>query len=161
MPVLHITIDDRVLPLYKDRVAIHNAENGENSGFDILVADDVTLTSASLPKLLDSGIQAEMIEDDGSSGGYYLTARSSICKVPIRQHNAIGVIDPGYRGSIKIPVTSTTDRPVSISKGARYFQLVHPSLRPFKVKIVAQLSDTVRGAHGFGSTGNSGAVTIH
>lgn len=160
MPVLHILPNPDALDMYTDRVQVHNELGSENSGFDLVIPNDVEISPNALPTLVDSGIRAEMVEDDGTSGGYMLVPRSSICKVAIRQHNGVGIIDPGYRGPIKIPITSSIRLPIQIDKGARYFQLVHPSLKPFKVKIVTQLSASMRGAGGFGSTGNEGGVTV-
>lgn len=158
MPVLHILPSPEARELYEARVAAHNETYAENSGFDLVIPSKVAIESNLTPTLVDSGICAEMIEDDGSSGGYMLVPRSSICKVPIRQHNGVGIIDPGYRGPIKIPITLTTGVGIYITKGARYFQLVHPSLRPFQVKIVTALSSSLRNTGGFGSTGNEGHV---
>jgi len=161
MPTLNIVPDDNAIALYLERVQVHNDTGGENSGFDLVIPEGVTIQPNALPTLVNSGIRAEMIEDDGSSGGYMLVPRSSICKVPIRQHNGVGIIDPGYRGSIKIPITSTITLPVEVEKGSRYFQLVHPSLKHFKVRVVKELSTSARGEGGFGSTGNEGGVTVH
>jgi deoxyuridine 5'-triphosphate nucleotidohydrolase len=160
MPVLHILPGAGAVDMYTNRVQVHNKSGGENSGFDLVIPTDVVIQPSALPTLVDSGICSEMIEDDGSSGGYMLVPRSSICKVAIRQHNGVGIIDPGYRGPIKIPITSIDRLPIKVDKGARYFQLVHPSLKPFKVKIVTQLSKSMRGEGGFGSTGNEGGVTV-
>jgi len=160
MPILHILPDPNALALYTERVGIHNSSSGEDSGFDLIIPEEVVIRPGALPTLVSSGVRAEMVEDDGSSGGYMLAPRSSICKVPIRQHNGTGVIDPGYRGPIKIPITSTNNMDMTIGKGARYFQLVHPSFKPFKVKIVTELSSSMRGEGGFGSTGNEGNVTL-
>jgi dUTP pyrophosphatase len=157
MPVLHIVPSADSFKLYEARVAAHNETCAENSGFDLIIPTDVRIESTTMPTLVDSGIRAEMLEDDGSSGGYMLVPRSSICKVPIRQHNGVGIIDPGYRGPIKIPITGTVCD-VTITSGARYFQLVHPTLKPFRVKIVAELTPSKRDTGGFGSTGNEGTV---
>jgi len=143
-------------------VVTHNQTDTENSGFDIYVASESFVPRQALPTCLGAGIHAEMIEDDGSSGGYWLVARSSICDVPLRLYNAPGVIDPGYRGQIRMMVTPTLleGRGVQIPQGARYFQLVHPSLKPFQVRIVSELSPSARGVGGFGSTGSGGKVTV-
>lgn len=157
MPTLFIAPDPDVLDLYKERVNVHNQEGQENSGFDILCACNAIIEKGrTVAALVSSGICAEMVDDDGSSSAYMLVPRSSICNIPIRQHNGIGIIDAGYRGPIKIPITATANVEVSIPKGSRYFQLVHPSLKPFTVQIVRHedLSVSRRQSGGFGSTGN-------
>lgn len=161
MPTLFIAPDPDVLEQYKYRVDVHNHENQENSGFDLLFADEVVIEKGtSIATLVHSGVCAEMVEDDGSSGAYMLVPRSSISRLPVRQHNGVGIIDRGYRGPIKIPITPTANVAVQIPKGARYFQLVHPSLKPFKVHIVSRedLSTSSRQSGGFGSTGNEGTA---
>jgi dUTP pyrophosphatase len=158
MPILRIRIVDRVFGAdYEERVKLHNASVG-NSGFDLILTKSMTVCHVA--KLAPTGICAEMIEDDGSSGGYFLVPRSSIYKHLVCQHNSVGIIDPGYRGEIKVPIRST--RPTgwtSIHEGTRLFQLVHPSLKPFQVEIVEVLSETVRGTKRFGSSGQEGGTT--
>lgn len=166
--ILHICpINAAARDLYEDRVRIHNEKGGENSGFDLVIAEAARLAPNAPTSLLSAGIRAEMVQypdghpEDVSYAGYWLVPRSSIYKVPIDQPNSPGVIDPGYRGVIKIPVRSTRqDTAIEIEVGSRYFQLVHPSLEPFEVKIVDSLSDSARKEGGFGSTGNEGGVTV-
>lgn len=174
MPILYIAIqptrkngdileiDPCLVTEYETCVDRHNSEDGqENSGFDVLFAHDVVLPHDhhGLPDLLDTGICAQMVNDDGTDSAYWLMPRSSISKVPIRQFNNMGLIDRGYRGRIKIPAIATDpDNDVVFERYSRYFQLVHPALEPFKVEIVSMetLTKTARGANGFGSTGNGG-----
>ena len=89
---------------------------------------------------------------------YYLYPRSSIVKTPMRLANSVGIIDSGYRGEIKAFVDMIDDSMNSFSALAmdRYFQICHPTLRPFKVIMVNTLDElghTDRGEGGFGSTG--------
>ena len=160
MPTLYILPSKDAHDMYCERVRVHNETCSENSGFDLIIPKDITIQPGALPVLVNSGIRAKMVDDDSTLSGYLLVPRSSICKQPFRQHNGVGIIDLGYRGPIKIPITSTISLPVQISKGARYFQLTHPSLKPFKVEIVSELSSSARGAGGFGSTGNEGGVSV-
>lgn len=86
---------------------------------------------------------------------YLLVPRSSISKTPLIMANSIGIIDAGYRGNIIAAVynTSSEQYPYIIKAGTRLFQIVSPALKPFDVKIVRSLSETLRGSGGFGSTG--------
>ena len=45
------------------------------------------------------------------------------------------------------------DKDYMIVPGQRLFQIVHPTLCPFNVGVVDELSETDRGDGGFGSTG--------
>ena len=68
--------------------------------------------------------------------------------------NAPGLIDPGYRGEIRVLLLNT-DREVAfeLEVGDRIAQLVVVALAPVEPVEVAELSDSARGAGGFGSTG--------
>ncbi len=69
--------------------------------------------------------------------------------------NAPGLIDPGYRGELKV-VLMNTDRhaPFAIERGDRIAQLlVLAAGRAVLVLAAAALGETARGDGGFGSTG--------
>ena len=78
-----------------------------------------------------------------------LAARHGITLV-----NAPGLIDPGYRGEIRLVLLNTdpTD-PFSIHAGDRIAQLLFVPLTSVVMRAVATLDDTPRGAQGFGSSG--------
>ena len=63
-----------------------------------------------------------------------------------------GVIDSGYRGEVNVCLINHGDRPVEIRKGDKIAQMV---VVPFHGEAIEvdELSDTERGAGGFGSTG--------
>jgi dUTP pyrophosphatase len=64
-----------------------------------------------------------------------------------------GVIDPGYRGELKIVLTNLSPLPYTISPGDRIAQLrIVPRIQAAFTQ-VETLDETVRGAGGFGSTG--------
>lgn len=66
-----------------------------------------------------------------------------------------GVIDSDYRGEWKVILMNTTEETFQINPGDRIAQVVfRPTLRP-SFEAVDSLSDTQRGAGGFGSTGKS------
>ena len=67
-----------------------------------------------------------------------------------------GVIDGDYRGSIAITLFNSGDRELYIKPGYRIAQLlVERIANPcfFELKSPQQLSPTLRGVNGFGSTG--------
>jgi dUTP pyrophosphatase len=67
--------------------------------------------------------------------------------------NGIGTIDADYRGEIKAIATVVKKEALTIHHGDRICQaLIAPVLRVFHTE-VQELSDTVRGEQGFGSTG--------
>ena len=64
-----------------------------------------------------------------------------------------GVIDPGYRGEIKVVLTNLAAIPQSIAPGDRIAQLRLVRRIEATFEVVELLEETVRGGGGFGSTG--------
>lgn len=67
--------------------------------------------------------------------------------------NTPGTIDADYRGEVKIIVINHGQEPVEIKDQERIAQLVLCPVIQAKFILVEELSDTTRGAGGFGSTG--------
>ena len=65
-----------------------------------------------------------------------------------------GVIDPGYRGEVKIVLTNLNPVAVDVAVGDRIAQLRIVERIEASFEEVAELVDAPRGAAGFGSTGN-------
>lgn len=64
-----------------------------------------------------------------------------------------GVIDPGYRGELKVVMTNLSPAPVEIKVGDRIAQLRIVQRIEAAFEEVAELGEAARGAGGFGSTG--------
>ena len=64
-----------------------------------------------------------------------------------------GVIDPGYRGEIKVVITNIGSTPHLVSPGDRIAQLRLVRRLQATFEEVASLDETVRASGGFGSTG--------
>ena len=157
-------IDDSLKEEYTERIRQHNNVVETNlysdAGFDLLMPEEILLDSAEKhnfkAQILDMGIKCEMIDSDGKSIAYYIYPRSSISKTPLMLANSVGIIDSGYRGNIKIALRNAMPKTnYRIEKHVRLTQICLPSLESFIVKLVdkSELSDTVRGEGGFGSTG--------
>jgi len=101
-------------------------------------------------KFIKTGIAMEIPE--GFVGLIY--ARSGLaCKKGLAPANKVGVIDADYRGEIIAALYNHSKEPVTIEHGERIAQIViTPYLRADFLE-VEELSDTVRGEGGFGSTG--------
>ncbi len=67
--------------------------------------------------------------------------------------NAPGTIDADYRGEIGVILVNISDVPFTIENGERIAQLVIAKHERADWTEVAELSETIRGAGGFGSTG--------
>ena len=64
-----------------------------------------------------------------------------------------GVIDSDYRGEVKVVLVNHSDSTFIIKAGDRIAQLVFRKHETPNIMIVDELGDSVRGAGGFGSTG--------
>lgn len=64
-----------------------------------------------------------------------------------------GVIDPGYRGELKVVMTNLSTAPVEIKVGERIAQLRIVERIEAAFEEVQELGEAARGAGGFGSTG--------
>ena len=65
-----------------------------------------------------------------------------------------GVIDPGYRGEIRVVMTNLSAATVEIKPGDRIAQLRIVQRIEAHFEEVTELAETPRGAAGFGSTGS-------
>ena len=88
----------------------------------------------------------------GCAGLVY--ARSSLgAKRGLAPANKVGVVDSDYRGEVKVVLLNHSKEPQTLQPGERVAQFViTPVLQPAYVE-VDDLTDTDRGAGGFGSTG--------
>ncbi len=97
-----------------------------------------------------TGIALEVPE--GCAGLVY--ARSSMgAKRGLAPANKVGVIDPDYRGEIKVVLLNHSNQVQVLQPGERVAQFViTPVLMP-SYEEAEELTDTSRGMGGFGSTG--------
>jgi dUTP pyrophosphatase len=88
----------------------------------------------------------------GCAGLIY--ARSGIaCKRGLAPANKVGVVDSDYRGEINVVLYNHGSTSQIVENGDKIAQFViTPVLTP-AYEVVSELSDTVRGEGGFGSTG--------
>jgi dUTP pyrophosphatase len=81
-------------------------------------------------------------------------ARSGLAtKRGLAPSNKVGVIDSDYRGEIMVALYNQSELPQKIEPGERIAQLVIAPYLQGVFNEVDELSDTTRGAGGFGSTG--------
>ena len=81
-------------------------------------------------------------------------ARSSMgAKRGLAPANKVGVIDPDYRGEFMVALHNHSSQPQEIAPGERIAQLVIVPVVAPSFTECEELSDTVRGSGGFGSTG--------
>ena len=81
-------------------------------------------------------------------------ARSGLaCKRGLAPANKVGVIDSDYRGEIMVALHNHTNQDVTIEPKERIAQIAFVPYIKGDFAVVNELSDTIRGEGGFGSTG--------
>lgn len=101
---------------------------------------------------IDTGIVMEIPE--GYVGLVY--ARSGLsCKQGLAPANKVGVIDSDYRGNIMVALYNQSAEIRTVSEGDRIAQIIIQPVEQFGFKVKENLSDTVRGIGGFGSSGKA------
>lgn len=124
------------------------AHDGD-AGFDLCITEDVRLepNASAVCGLgfaceIPSGCVGLMFPRSGLGAHYGVTLR-----------NSVGVIDSGYRGEVCAPLVNLSCDTVFLPKGSRVCQMVVVPFVPCDMHEVDSLTDTKRGADGFGSTG--------
>ncbi|MCL2434758.1 MAG: dUTP diphosphatase [Lentimicrobiaceae bacterium] len=67
--------------------------------------------------------------------------------------NSPGTIDADYRGEVKVILINLSNEPFTVQNGDRIAQMIIAKYEKITWNQVAQLSETERGAGGFGSSG--------
>ena len=132
---------------------VFRADDG-SAGVDLINNDEtVVIEPNGGTAVLGTGVHVEI------PGGYWglLAARSSLgFKSTTLLTNSIGVIDSTYRGEIKARLINLGTEPVTIERGERFCQLIITNCylgNWHSVDKLDDLSETVRGPGGFGSSG--------
>lgn len=101
-------------------------------------------------KFVHTGLAMEIPE--GYAGLIY--ARSGLaCKRGLAPANKVGVVDADYRGEVMVALHNHSDSVQKVGAGERIAQLVVTPFLKAEFFEEENLSDTVRGEGGFGSTG--------
>lgn len=104
-------------------------------------------------KIVHTGLSFELPE--GYAG--FVHARSGLAtKRGLAPANKVGVIDSDYRGELMVALHNHSDAVQTIEKGERVAQMVVMPYLACNFILSNELSDTVRGEGGFGSTGTHG-----
>ena len=125
-----------------------------SAGMDVYLQEDVTLVIGA-DNVIKLGFAAEVPE------GYValLIPRSSSGMKGLALRNTVGVIDSDYRGEWIAHIVIDQNQDNSLldewhyKRGDRLIQAVIVPFKKVDIEISDELSDTTRGAGGFGSTG--------
>ena len=121
------------------------------AGMDIVASIDKPVTLKPLERaLIPTGIKIEL------PFGYeaQIRPRSGLAiKSGITLTNCIGTIDEDYRGEVCVGLINLSNEEFTIKRGDRIAQMLIAPVVRADISILEELSSTVRGAGGFGSTG--------
>lgn len=120
-----------------------------DAGLDLRITHDVTLNPGERATV-GTGLAVEIPQ--GCVGLVF--PRSGLAsKHGITLSNSVGVIDSGYRGEIGATLLNQSDETATLDAGTRVCQLIVMPFVPCELVPCEELTETERGAAGFGSTG--------
>ena len=121
------------------------------AGMDLCAAIEEPVTLMPLERMLiPTGLKIEL------EHGYeaQIRPRSGLSiKHGISLINCVGTIDEDYRGEVCVPVVNLSNEEYTFLPDERIAQMVIARYEQAKIEVVTELSETERGAGGFGSTG--------
>ena len=119
------------------------------AGLDVVAAEDLTLkpgqrhaVATGFAIAIPPGYEVQVRPRSGLALKHGITCL-----------NTPGTIDEDYRGEVKVILANLGSEPFEVRRGERIAQLVPGPVLKAKFTEVAELSETERGAGGFGSTG--------
>lgn len=122
-----------------------------DAGLDLFSIDDVIILPSEC-KLVKTGIQIELPSNTEAQ----IRPRSGLAlKNQITVINSPGTIDEGYRGEIGVILINHGKNKFKVEKGMKIAQMVIKPVLKVSIKEVIELTHTIRGEGGFGSTGLS------
>jgi len=121
------------------------------AGMDLCAAIEEPVVLKPLERaLIPTGIKIEL------EHGYeaQIRPRSGLSiKHGITLINCIGTIDEDYRGEVCIPVVNLSNETYAIQPDERVAQMIIARVEQAQIEVHTELTETVRGTGGFGSTG--------
>ena len=121
-----------------------------DAGFDLMTAIDVELEPGERA-VVPTGLAMSVPE---GFPGLVLARSGHAARHGVGVVNAPGLIDSGYRGEIKVILVNHGDEVVRFGRGERIAQLLVIPLPTVVFEEAAELSTSVRGSAGFGSSGS-------
>lgn len=123
--------------------------NTGDAGMD-LYSIETTMILSGEAKLIRTGLQIELPQGTEAQ----IRPRSGLAlKHSVTVLNSPGTIDEGYRGEIGVILMNHGKEPFVVEKSMRIAQMVIQFVPSIQVTEVNELSETIRGSSGFGSSG--------
>lgn len=118
-----------------------------SSGYDLYAPADVLIRPGQVV-VIHSGVSIELPDDSWEA---QVRPRSSMSKRGL--WGALGTVDADYRGVIGGTLLNVGNEDAKVLRGERFAQIVFARVEHAAFDVVQELSATVRGVGGFGSTG--------
>ncbi|MBQ3040762.1 MAG: dUTP diphosphatase [Clostridia bacterium] len=134
--------ENAVIPTY-------GSEYSAGADLYACIDSDITILPGET-KLIKTGLAIEVPVGYGA----FIYARSGLAsKRGLAPANKVGVVDADYRGEVMVALHNHSNEEQTIGAGERIAQMVIAPFLKAEFDVVDELSDTARGAGGFGSTG--------
>ena len=131
------------------RLPVYGSPDAAGADLYALTGGPVTIAPGETA-FIPIGLAMEIPEGYGG----FVYARSGLAsKHGITLSNSVGVIDSGYRGEIGATLLNQSDETTTLDAGTRVCQLIVMPFVPCELVPCEELTETERGAAGFGSTG--------
>ena len=132
-------------------LALPSQQHADDAGYDLYAREDVILAAGGGRALVPTGVAVAI---PPGHGGFVLPRSGLALKHGVTCLNAPGLIDPLYRGEVKVLLVNTdpTDD-YTVHRGDRIAQLVVQAVALVEWQVVDDLDVTERSDFGFGSTG--------
>jgi len=132
-----------------DKAKLPEYAHPGDAGMDVFSNEEILLRSGE-SALVKTGIKIELPENTEAQ----VRPRSGLAlKEGITVLNTPGTIDEGYRGEVGVILINHSKKDFLITEGMKIAQMVISPVHRAEVIEVDELSDTIRGTGGFGSTG--------
>ena len=102
---------------YENHATFHDGD----AGLDLFCPEDVVIEPKST-YFLDLKIRCEALHEDRNMLIISILDRP-LSKTPLRHQNSVGIIDAGYRSTLKGAFDNTSDQPYYVKKGQRLLQI--------------------------------------
>lgn len=123
----------------------------DDAGYDLCANEAIGIAAGGGRALVRTGLAVAI---PPGHAGLVLPRSGLALKHGITVVNAPGLIDPQYRGEVKILLLNTDPTtPYEVRRGDRIAQLVIQRVEYVEWQVVDALDETERDAFGFGSTG--------
>jgi dUTP pyrophosphatase len=142
----------KVRIINKSKHSLPSYETAHSAGMDLRANIDTPITLKSLERaVVPTGLFIELPEGHEAQ----IRPRSGLAaKKGISVLNSPGTVDADYRGEIKVILVNLSNENFIIEDGERIAQMIVAKHERVEWAESHELMETVRGAGGFGSTGN-------